>query len=410
MTLAIDLARAELGTSELAPLRPATSGIPAGDRPTLPTDYPHRRPLLEKGVLRRYRAWPAGGHDLMVAEGDLVSAADAVARTVRRSSPAAIDLAAPLGVARDRAADLLVRQQGEMVAEGDLLAERRILGGLQRRLVHAPITGRLSRILPELGLCFVEPMASERRIAAHLTGRVVETGERGVTIEGPAVAVGGVAGAGPAVAGILIVAKSPHDLPVGATGAIVACAFPIEDWMVPQLADAGARAIVAPGVAEAAIDRLGWDEVLWPPPWRQGAAPPLTVVLLSPDHASLQPAVWEMLRGLSGRVASALGAEWGAAPEVLVMADVEANGEPAAAEELAHAPGGGEPDAAGGAWPPGTTVVTLAGRAEGLTGTVVSVAPEPYRLGSEARATVVDVAFPYGVRLTIPTVHLRAVE
>ena len=66
---------------------------------------------------------------MLVQAGDRVDAADAVARLRRPARATVLDAAAVLGVSPDRVAASLARRPGEMVADGDVLAERRSLGG-----------------------------------------------------------------------------------------------------------------------------------------------------------------------------------------------------------------------------------------------------------------------------------------
>ncbi|MBI3974399.1 MAG: hypothetical protein HY332_24225 [Chloroflexi bacterium] len=400
---------------------------------TLPVavlDYPSRRPVLEWGRLRRRRWWGAVSAlpiELLVQAGAQVSAGDVLARFVELRRATAVDVGPALGLARERAAACLVRGPGEMVAEGDVLAERKSLGGLQRRTLRSPATGTLRHVAHDLGTAFIQPLAVESRIAAHLAGTVVEAGDGGVVIEGSAVAIAGAAGAGPAVSGILMLADHPNALPNEAAGAIVACAFSLDAGAIRQLADAGAVAIVAIGMDETAIERLGWDDVLWPESGRGRThaappAPPLTVVLLTAcqaQGAALHPAVWEALRPLAGRLASALGAEPGASPELLIPLDTVSEdatdavtGHGGAGQNGAVPPDGSSratPDEAAGVLRPGVRVTVTSGRAEGLSGVAAATSAGPLRLASEIRADVTEVKFPYDVRVRVPNLHLRVV-
>jgi hypothetical protein len=371
-----------------------------------PLDYPRRRPALERGRLRRDRRWPGEQAEALVRPGDTVAAPDIVARYTRAGRASVVDLAALLGAPPERAWGALQRQQGDLVAEGDVLAERRALGGLQRRALRSPVTGRVSYVSPDSAAVFVEPLPVEVQVGAHLGGTVVEVGPGRVTIEGEALAIAGLAGAGPAAAGILVVANSPEAIPAEAAGTIVACAFPVDEAAVRAAADAGAAAIVAAGIDEAALERLGWDDVLWPHPTarsRTGAggppAPPLTVVLFGVAPTPPPPEVWDALRALAGRPASALGAEPGAGAELLVPLD-----DGAAARASSGVLAADSPPAA---IEPGARVRAIAGRADGLTGRVVEVVEAPYRLPSEVTASVAVVDLPYDVRLRLPLLHLQ---
>jgi hypothetical protein len=352
---------------------------------------------------------------VLVQPGDEVSAGDAVARVRRPARATAIDAAAILGVPPERVEGYLVRRVGETVADGDALGERRALAGLQRRVLRSPIAGRLSHLSPRYGTLFVDPLPAESPVLAHLPGRVTASGPDGVVIEGRAVAVAGLAGAGKAAAGQLLLAESPAGFPAEAGGAIVVCAFPVDEGAVRALTEAGAAALLAPGITDTTLQRLGWDDLLWTSPVRVDRAeraaprpaPPLTVVLLSAAPSEIPPAVWEGLQPLTGRFASALGAEPGNGPE-LVIGLADGVPDPAA--------GGVPPGLINGAvapearLTPGSAVRVIAGRAEGRWGQVVSLSAGPYRLASEVTADVAEVLLSDGTRLRVPLVHLQPLD
>jgi hypothetical protein len=365
------------------------------------------RPLLSRGPLRRRRWWGTDEADVLVQPGDRVDAGDAVARLRRPARATALDAAAILGVPPERVEGILTRRAGEMVAEGDVLAERRALAGLQRRVLRAPVSGHLSYVSPAYGTVYIEPPPAEGPILAHLSGTVAAVEPDGVLLEGYGCAVAGVAGAGPAAAGPLLLAESPTSLPAQASGSVVACAFPLLEATVRSLADSGAAAVLAPGIADATLERLGWDDLLWTAPVRldrgeRGAprpAPPLTCVLLSVAAREAPPDLWDALGHLAGRLTSAVGGEPGGVPELLVALD------PPGGDATAVQAAGG----AGIPLAPGTPVRILAGRAEGLAGEVVLAEDAPYRLASEVAAAVADVRLPDGARLRVPLVHLQPI-
>jgi hypothetical protein len=294
-----------------------------------------------------------------------------------------------------------------MVAEGDILAERRALAGLQRRTLRAPVSGRLSYVSPAYGTVYLEPPPAESPVLAHLSGTVAAVDPDGVLLEGYGCAVAGVAGAGPAAAGRLLLADSPTSLPAQVAGAVVACAFPLLEATVRSLADSGAAAVLAPGIADATLQRLGWDDLLWTAPVRldrgeRGGprpAPPLTCVLLSVAALEAPPDLWDGLGSLAGRLASAVGSEPGGVPEVVVALD------PPGGEASPGQPGGGP----GIPLAPGTPVRVLAGRAEGLSGEVVLAEDTPYRLASEVATAVADVRLTDGARVRVPLTHLQPI-
>jgi hypothetical protein len=384
----------------LAPLLPAVQRLSG-------------RALVTRGPLRRRRSWAPDAADILVPRGDGGAAGAAGARRRRPARAIALDAATVLAVPPDRVPGSLSRQVGDMVAEGDVLAERRSLGGLQRRVLRSPASGRLSYVSPQHGTVFVEPMPAESAVLAYLAGTVAEVLPDGVILEGTGLAIAGVAGAGPAATGPLLLAESPTALPVDAAGAVVACAFPLLESTVRGLADAGAAAVLAPGISDATLQRLGWDDLLWSAPVRLGQrerrgprpAPPLTCVLLSVSAREVSPALWETLRPLAGRVAAAAGSEPGLAPEVIFSDGPDS--------AVSHERGGGDH-----AQTRSTTVYVVAGRAEGLIGELVRASDAPFRLPSEVATAVAELRLPdgapsgapAGTALRVPLAHLQSLS
>src|SRR5688572_16584209 len=103
-------------------------------------DFARRRPFMVAGRVRRARRVPTGG-EALVGVGEIVEADTPVARGWRSGRATAIDVAGALGIGLEREGEVgrhLARSAGDEVAEGETLAERRALGGLQRRTVRVP--------------------------------------------------------------------------------------------------------------------------------------------------------------------------------------------------------------------------------------------------------------------------------
>ena len=83
------------------------------------------------------------------------------------------------------------------------------------------------------------------------------------------------------------------------------------------------------------MDRLGWDEVLWPlvrPRFggpSNDPAPPITIVLLSVSNDEAPEEIWRRVTALNGRPVSLLGREPGASPELVATLDGPSGGTPA---------------------------------------------------------------------------------
>lgn len=371
------------------------------------------RPLLSRGLVRRRRAWVEDEAELLMRAGDQVSADQTIVRLRHAPRAVALDASGVLGLSAERVEGSLLCHVGDLLAEGDVLADRRALGGLQRRVLRSPISGRLRHISARHGTLYIQPLPGERAVIAHLTGEVLSAGPTGLLVQGPALTIAGVAGAGAAAAGRLHLAESPSALPPDAGGGVVACAFPLDEATAVALTQAGAVAIVAPGITNATVQRLGWDDILWPATRlaRGGRrpAPPLTVVLLTAGESAASPELWETLQAHVGELASVVGAEPGVEPELLISlppapAALSADVPPAAFGATPSAP-----LLTGQSLTPGTRVRVLAGEFEGLSGEVVTAKEWPYRLASEVTAEVAEVQRADGIRVRVPLAHLQRI-
>ena len=384
--------------------------LDATEAPELPrADFARRRPFMVAGRVRRVRRIPTGG-EALVAQGETVEADTSVARGWRSGRATAVDVAGALGIGLEREGEVgrhLVRSAGDEGAEGETLAERRALGGLQRRTVRVPVTGRLAHVSEQTGVAYVAPPAVEHVVRAHLGGRVVEVAPTGLTIEGNAFVASGRAGAGRAASGPLLVVSGAEQLPSDVGGGVVACGFTLDQTTVRRLVDGGAVAIVASSVEEDAIDGLGWGDAFWPGGSRGPLPPVPPVTVLALSFSQSPPAgLWEALRALAGRTASVVGGEGGA--EVSIPELIVALGENAPSLYGLPERSSGTDSEAAVRLAPGSRVRVIAGRANGLVGEIVALSPGPYRLRSEVAAEVAEVAFPYGVRLRVPLLHLQS--
>jgi hypothetical protein len=138
--------------------------------------------------IRRRRMLPVPG-TVLVRAGQNVAATDAVAEGVLAPEYIALDVARTLGVAPERAAQYIQREQGEALSKGALIARR---GG---REVIAPREGRVAAI--SNGQVLLEVRGKPFQLLAGIPGTVMEvTPDYGVTIEGVGAWVQGIWGNG----------------------------------------------------------------------------------------------------------------------------------------------------------------------------------------------------------------------
>lgn len=164
--------------------------------------------ILPLTNIRRVRTLAVPGQ-VLVRAGQKVSAADVIAQASVPATHMVLDIRRGLGIPRASEAErCLVRQQGDHLEKGDIIAES---SGLFSRLVRAPVAGEVvaifgGQVLLRTGVTVVE-------VQAGIAGTVIEVlPEFGAVIEANGGLIQGVWGNGRADSGPLVLAaKSPAD-------------------------------------------------------------------------------------------------------------------------------------------------------------------------------------------------------
>lgn len=343
------------------------------------------RPGVVSGMLRRLRRVGSTA-TILVQPGDYVLPDTVVARVQPPGRLHLVNAAEALGVPARRLVRYARVQAGQDVEQGELLAESRGPLGLRRRQCHAPLAGTVAWISTESGcIAIVEPEPAAE-IRAHLGGKVVATQPgHGVTIEGPGLAVLGVAGCGSTAHGTLLLAADLSDIPERAGGAVVALARPVTHYDVVHVAETGARGLLAPALVPggagpllAAVERFiarcglhAGHSVAAPAPLPRDFCLVLTEGF---GEIDMPPWMRELLQKYSGQAAS-LTAE-PPQPELLLPLEVIPDG----------------PGPVG--LRPGALVRLTAPSSLGLQATVVQPSPLPRRLPAGLREPAALVQLP----------------
>lgn len=159
-------------------------------------------------TVRRMRLLQVPGK-VVVRKGQKVSASDTVAIAPLGGDHILLEIARGLGLSPKKANEYIVRQIGEEVVEGDVIAGP---VGIGRRVVRAPQSGRIIDISSSQVLLRIK--AYQEELKAGLPGVVTDLlGEYGVEIETVGALVQCVWGNGKVDSGLLIVlARSPEDV------------------------------------------------------------------------------------------------------------------------------------------------------------------------------------------------------
>jgi hypothetical protein len=141
--------------------------------------YPEQRQMLGSAVIRRARLMPeeAGDVTIETANNARVSIKDVIARGATPAPFVLVEAARFFGLRdADALKDLLTVTEGELIPEGNLLAERK------RRRLYSPITGTVVAV--DSGLIMLQEFAGNIELEAGLNGQVIEIRRgRGAVIE-----------------------------------------------------------------------------------------------------------------------------------------------------------------------------------------------------------------------------------
>lgn len=164
--------------------------------------------ILPLTLIRRTRTLPYTAR-VLARQGQKVSAADVIADASLPTRHILLDIRRALGgLAAKDAEKAIVRQEGDKLTKGDVIAET---SGMFARLVRAPVDGELVSI--SNGQVLLRVQSAMVELKAGLSGTVVEIlPERGAVVETHGGLVQGVWGNGRIDSGLLLVlAKSPEE-------------------------------------------------------------------------------------------------------------------------------------------------------------------------------------------------------
>lgn len=179
--------------------------------------------ILPLTTIRRERLLPIPGR-VMVRTGQKVKPLDVVAEANLAPEHILLQVARGLGVSAEEADRLIERQAGDEVMEGDVIASR---GGLARRVVRSPVSGRV--VMVGDGLVLLEVESRPYQVLAGLPGNVTQViPDRGAVIETTGALIQGVWGNGRLDFGLMHVVMetpvstlTPDQLDVRMRGSIV---------------------------------------------------------------------------------------------------------------------------------------------------------------------------------------------
>jgi len=360
-------------------------------------------------VVRKVRRLPLKGQ-VLVQVGDSVNPDTVVARTELPGPVTTVRVAERLGVEPRELPKYLLKQMGDKVQAGEIIAERKSFFGLFTSRVTSPITGTIDFISEATGNIGIRHLPTPVEVTAYLRGLVVDVlPEEGAVVATRGVFVQGIFGlSGERHGQIALLADSPDEV-VSDTKVSdehkgkVLIAGALAHWRLMEAAkQVGAVALVTGGVLDTDIKKLlGYDIGVA----ITGHEPlPFTLIVTEGfGEIAMAKRTFELLASQEGREASVNGATQIRAgvirPEVVVPKDGALT-----LEDLEEPK---ESEFAAGELNIGTPIRLIRAPYFGALGRVVALPPEPQEIETETKTRVLEAELVTGERVIVPRANVE---
>jgi hypothetical protein len=372
---------------------------------------PTRQPtLVRENDLRIVRRLPVAG-EVHVKVGERVEASALVATGEQIPAITFVNVSRELGIEPGAAEARLVKEPGQQVSAGEVIARRR--RGLRNLTVRSSITGTFLSFDPLLGTALIQPPATRIELPAYVGGVIEEVEQaRGVTIRTFGSRFYGAFGVGKEAFGVLKVVGGDRQRPLSAemidnrsARAILAVGGTVNAAALNKAVQVGVRGIIAGSIEEAEL--VSWlgvkDSALWRvglPSWQMPTVEgPLTLVLTEGfGSAAMAAPLYDVLAAADGMQSAVSGLTRLSGglrrPEVVVLSRSAGR----SGDDLTLPVASLEP---------GTAVRLLDHDHLGVLA-VVFAAPRRQRLEGDLLTTAVTVTLPNGERMHLPTANVEA--
>jgi len=212
-----------------------------------------KRVVKEKKQLIK-RSLEAPGK-ILVKPGEKVEASDVIAEGVITAGFRSLPLAEILKVKAKDGSNYLLKKVGERVYPGEIIAKRKSLFGLSRRVLTSPIEGTIAGYDSEGGILRLEFLPQVQRLVAGCNGEVADIPDRKtVIISCVACEIFGVLGSGRTREGVLkVLAKKdefllPSVIDETCSGAIIVGGALVSRAALSKAMAVGVAGIIAGGI------------------------------------------------------------------------------------------------------------------------------------------------------------------
>jgi hypothetical protein len=369
-------------------------------------------------IIRKRRLLPIPG-EVLVAEGEQVSATTEVAQTALPGKVYPVNIANKLSIAPGEIDSYMLKREGEVVSKDEPIAENKPFLKWFLTQVRAPITGTVENISRVTGQVFLREPPEMIRLSAYIDGTVVEvTPRQGVVVETRCAFLQGIFGVGGETTGTIAVAvQSPEDVltadhlqPEHKDRLVIGGSLAQKETFV-RAREVGVRALVVGGVHDRDLkDLLGYD---------LGVAITGTekigfTLIITEGFGAIPMAkrTFDLLAAKVGQKASCSGATQIRAgvirPEVIIPLKDGSQSEVRSPKPVLSVVEGSE--VSEGGMRIGDTIRIIREPYFGVIARVKELPPELQQIPTESHVRVLVATLPDGQNVTIPRANVEMIE
>ncbi len=218
-------------------------------------------------TVRKTRRLPLLG-TVKVEKGDKVDPTTVIATAAMPGDPVAINLASRLGIEPADCLELMTRQEGETVKEGERIAYATSFFGLFKKEIKAPCDCTIERVSNITGQLVLRQPPIPINLYAYISGTVVDVlPKEGAILETEATFIQGIFGVGGETQGeIKVLSSSPDqildagDITPDCKGKVIVGGSLVTGAALKRAASVGVAAIVVGGIIDTdLVELLGYD-------------------------------------------------------------------------------------------------------------------------------------------------------
>jgi len=364
--------------------------------------------VAEYTIVRKQRRLPLPG-DVSVSVDDRVKADDVVARTELPGNVESVNVANRLGVPPEDVPQAMLKQEGDPVEKGEVIAQSKSFFGLFTSKCVATVKGSIENISSVTGQVLLREPPMPVEVKAYVDGIVTDVlpGE-GVIVETPATFIQGIFGIGGEINGeLMVICNNPQEildadkLSDEHKDKIVVGGSLVTAGAIKKAVGIGIRGIIAGGLNDKDLKEfLGYD---------LGVAitgnedKGITLIVTEGfGEIGMAGRTFELFKKCEGMVASINGATQIRAgvirPEV-VITRIE-SGEKAELPDTETM----------GNMAIGSPVRAIRQPYFGKIGTVSNLPPELQNVESETLVRVLEIEFEDGIKAIVPRANVELIE